>query len=134
MTQQKRMYCPSCGEEVDTFIMLDESGEARHCFICGLKLGGERVDEVRALSVFPRGDNLFQGLGPGEDPDPDSDTGMISFHLPDDFPVRITVGFGIIGEYPEIKYLFSLPSPVAFYHNVSRDKIWRDCLTPIMGG
>jgi CheY-like chemotaxis protein len=36
------MYCPSCGEEVDTFLMLVEDEEQHHCFVCSSPLSQER--------------------------------------------------------------------------------------------
>jgi CheY-like chemotaxis protein len=37
----QRRYCPSCGEEVDTYVILDAGVEQLHCFICGAALTGE---------------------------------------------------------------------------------------------
>ena len=38
----KTMYCPYCGEDVETFLMLVEGEEQHHCFICSSPLGEER--------------------------------------------------------------------------------------------
>jgi CheY-like chemotaxis protein len=49
----KRMYCPSCGETVDTFVMLDtEMREEFHCFVCGAVLSGETPLAVKALEMM----------------------------------------------------------------------------------
>ena len=47
-----KLYCPSCGEQVETFIMLDESGESHHCFICGVKLDGGSGRSVKSLEMM----------------------------------------------------------------------------------
>ena len=36
------MYCPYCGEEVDTYVMLVEGDEQHHCFSCSSPLGDEK--------------------------------------------------------------------------------------------
>jgi len=38
----QRMYCPYCGEEVDTYLMLVEGDEQHHCFVCSSPLGEEQ--------------------------------------------------------------------------------------------
>jgi DNA-binding NarL/FixJ family response regulator len=37
-TQSKRMYCPSCGQDVETFIMLQDGDERHFCFLCSSPL------------------------------------------------------------------------------------------------
>jgi len=51
---EKKMYCPSCGEDVDTFFMLEEGEEARHCFVCGMKISGgaQPARSLRALEFM----------------------------------------------------------------------------------
>lgn len=47
------MYCPYCGEEVDTFLMLVEGEEQHHCFVCSSPLGEERpVGGFKALDTI----------------------------------------------------------------------------------
>lgn len=36
-----KLYCPSCGENVEYFVMLSEGDELKHCSICGLILQDE---------------------------------------------------------------------------------------------
>lgn len=33
-----KLYCPSCGEKVEYFVMLSEGDEIKHCSVCGLIL------------------------------------------------------------------------------------------------
>ncbi len=40
-TQKNKLYCPSCGENVEYFVMLSEGDELKHCSICGLILQDE---------------------------------------------------------------------------------------------
>jgi CheY-like chemotaxis protein len=51
-TGTKRMYCPSCGEEVDTFLMLDGADESHHCFFCGVRLTGEKPVAQKSLETM----------------------------------------------------------------------------------
>lgn len=49
----KRAYCPSCGEEVDVFVMIAGGEERPHCSQCGLILDERVVEKKRSLeSVF----------------------------------------------------------------------------------
>lgn len=34
----KKMYCPSCGQEVETFVMLQDGDEKHFCFLCSSTL------------------------------------------------------------------------------------------------
>ena len=44
----KKIYCPSCGEKVDTFVMLDtELTENYHCFACGAQLSEGKAGSGR---------------------------------------------------------------------------------------
>ena len=44
----QRKYCPYCGEEVETFVMLTEGEEQLHCFICSSPL----AEEAPAAAAF----------------------------------------------------------------------------------
>ncbi len=46
------MYCPSCGEDVETYVMVDAGATIYHCVICGAELGGEQADELRPLEMM----------------------------------------------------------------------------------
>jgi CheY-like chemotaxis protein len=54
MTQiVQSMYCASCGEMVDTFVMLDtDMVEKHHCFVCGAALSGEAPAAAKALEMM----------------------------------------------------------------------------------
>lgn len=53
MTEQsKRMYCPSCGEEVETFLMLEEEKEVYRCFICGMDLPDSDEPSLKPLDLM----------------------------------------------------------------------------------
>lgn len=41
MAETSKLYCPSCGEQVEYFVMLSEGNELAHCSICGLILQRE---------------------------------------------------------------------------------------------
>ena len=43
MAEAKKLYCPSCGENVEYFVMLTEGDEICHCSICGLILHREEA-------------------------------------------------------------------------------------------
>ena len=44
MAEPSKLYCPSCGEDVEYFVMLSEGNELTHCSICGLILEREAPD------------------------------------------------------------------------------------------
>lgn len=48
----KRIYCPSCGEEVDTYVIFDAGAEELHCFICGMALTGASAPAMRPLQTM----------------------------------------------------------------------------------
>jgi len=48
----KRMYCPSCGEDVETFVMLDQGEESHRCFVCGAVLSAEAGTELKPLEMM----------------------------------------------------------------------------------
>ncbi|HUT52361.1 MAG TPA: response regulator [bacterium] len=49
----QKMYCPSCGETVDTFVMLDtDMVEKHHCFVCGAEVSGRAPAAVKALEMM----------------------------------------------------------------------------------
>ncbi len=39
--QANKIFCPSCGEKVDYFVMLSGGDEIKHCSVCGLILHDE---------------------------------------------------------------------------------------------
>ncbi len=43
----KRAYCPSCGEEVDVFVMIAGGEERPHCSQCGLLLDEKSLEEKK---------------------------------------------------------------------------------------
>ena len=43
MAEANKIYCPSCGEDVEYFVMLTEGDEIAHCSICGLILHKEEA-------------------------------------------------------------------------------------------
>lgn len=45
MAGAEKLFCPSCGEKVEYFVMLSEGDEIRHCSICGLILSQEEPEE-----------------------------------------------------------------------------------------
>lgn len=47
----KRAYCPSCGEEVDVFIMIAGGEERPHCAQCGLILDEKAAGQRRSLDT-----------------------------------------------------------------------------------
>jgi CheY-like chemotaxis protein/rubredoxin len=47
-----RLYCPSCGEEVEYFVMLSEGDEIIHCSICGLILQPEKKKEEARIKTL----------------------------------------------------------------------------------
>jgi len=51
MAEEKRLYCPSCGENVEYFVMLTEGEEIAHCSICGLILQKEEPKEAAAGKI-----------------------------------------------------------------------------------
>lgn len=42
-----KQFCPSCGEKVEYFVMLNEGDELKHCSICGLILPEEEEPEAK---------------------------------------------------------------------------------------
>ena len=44
-TQSDKLFCPSCGEQVEYFVMLSEGDEIKHCSVCGLILHQEEATE-----------------------------------------------------------------------------------------
>ena len=44
MAEPNKLYCPSCGEDVEYFVMLSEGNELSHCSICGLILQREEPE------------------------------------------------------------------------------------------
>jgi CheY-like chemotaxis protein len=49
-TTSKKMYCPSCGQEVETFVMFQEGDEKHFCFICSSPL--EDSKEVKPIKTL----------------------------------------------------------------------------------
>ena len=53
MAEANKLYCPSCGENVEYFVMLTEGDELIHCSICGLILQKEEAkkpaDKLKTL-------------------------------------------------------------------------------------
>ncbi len=47
----KRAYCPSCGEEVDVFVMIAGGSERPHCAQCGLILDEKAKDLHKMLDL-----------------------------------------------------------------------------------
>ncbi len=49
----KRMYCPSCGQDVETFIMLQDGDEKHFCFLCSSPISGkEAVAPLKTLDTI----------------------------------------------------------------------------------
>jgi CheY-like chemotaxis protein/rubredoxin len=46
-----KLFCPSCGEEVEYFVMLQEGDEIFHCSVCGLILQPEKPKEVKIKTL-----------------------------------------------------------------------------------
>jgi len=47
---ESKLYCPSCGEQVEFFVMLTEGDEIKHCSVCGLILHEEQARPSGASS------------------------------------------------------------------------------------
>ncbi len=47
-----KLYCPSCGEKVEYFVMLSEGDEIKHCSVCGLILHEEAAEEQTSLKTL----------------------------------------------------------------------------------
>ncbi len=47
----KKLFCPSCGEDVEYFVMVSEGEEIAHCANCGLILRTE--EEAKAQKIRP---------------------------------------------------------------------------------
>lgn len=45
-SQGDKLFCPSCGEKVEFFVMLSEGDEIKHCSVCGLILHEEPEPET----------------------------------------------------------------------------------------
>jgi CheY-like chemotaxis protein len=50
--QADRLFCPSCGEKVEYFVMLSEGDEIKHCSVCGLILHQEQAGEEPQLKTL----------------------------------------------------------------------------------
>ena len=46
-----KLYCPSCGEQVEFFVMLNEGDEIKHCSTCGLILHEEQKIKAQAKKL-----------------------------------------------------------------------------------
>jgi len=46
-----KLYCPSCGEQVEFFVMLSEGDEIKHCSVCGLILSEEEPEEKKIKTL-----------------------------------------------------------------------------------
>jgi len=51
MTDEK-MYCPSCGEDVSTFVVFEGEGESKCCFQCGMNLSAAASRNARILDYM----------------------------------------------------------------------------------
>ncbi len=47
----EKMFCPSCGEMVEYFVMLTEGDEIRHCSTCGLILHNEPAEQEQIKTL-----------------------------------------------------------------------------------
>ncbi len=63
-TAATKLFCPSCGEKVEFFVMLTEGDEIRHCSICGLILHGAEAD---SQSAAPKKIKALQHVVAAED-------------------------------------------------------------------
>ena len=59
MAESNKLYCPSCGEDVEYFVMLSEGSELAHCSVCGLILERE--------APAPEGIKTLQNVVAAED-------------------------------------------------------------------
>lgn len=51
--QGQRMYCPSCGQDVETFVMLQDGNERHFCFLCSSPLSEKPPqEEVKTLDTI----------------------------------------------------------------------------------
>ena len=50
--EQNKLYCPSCGEKVEYFVMLADGDELKHCSICGLILMEEEPEEKIQIKIL----------------------------------------------------------------------------------
>ena len=48
MAPEGKLFCPSCGEHVEYFVMLTDGDEIRHCSTCGLILHEEQARPTSA--------------------------------------------------------------------------------------
>ncbi len=52
MAEPDKLYCPSCGEQVEFFVMLSEGDEIKHCSVCGLILEDQPEPEKKELKTL----------------------------------------------------------------------------------
>src|SRR3972149_4334131 len=50
--QADKLFCPSCGEQVEYFVMLSEGDEIKHCSVCGLILHEEAAAAAAELKTL----------------------------------------------------------------------------------
>lgn len=50
--ESDKIFCPSCGEKVDYFVMLSEGDEIKHCSVCGLILAEESEPEEQKIKTL----------------------------------------------------------------------------------
>jgi CheY-like chemotaxis protein len=51
-TTPDNLFCPSCGEKVEFFVMLTEGDEIKHCSVCGLILHEEAPAEEKKFKTL----------------------------------------------------------------------------------
>ncbi len=47
-----KLYCPSCGDQVEFFVMLNEGDEIKHCSSCGLILHEEQKTQKKKIKTL----------------------------------------------------------------------------------
>ncbi|HEY4717132.1 MAG TPA: response regulator [bacterium] len=52
VSKMPKAYCPSCGEDVEVFVMLHMGEEKSHCSLCGLVLEKEDLQEKKSLDMI----------------------------------------------------------------------------------
>ncbi len=53
MTNGTKLYCPSCGEDVEYFVMVSGGEELAHCSNCGLILQTEKAQPKKDQKIRP---------------------------------------------------------------------------------
>ena len=57
-SEGKHMYCPSCGQDVETFVMLQEGDERHFCFLCSSPLSETReLEPMKTLDTILMADD-----------------------------------------------------------------------------